>query len=98
MAEISRHKSRRGEDPGSDDVADKYASGGEPADAAGECGQISFGAADQDEQLLLVLRANQRDKPHEGESFSLIALCCPVIEIKRLDVSADRQDQPTTDG
>jgi hypothetical protein len=41
---------------------------------------------------------NERNEPNEGESFSAIALCCSLIEIKRLDVSADRQDQPPTNG
>ena len=31
--------------------------------------------------ILFLSGSNQRHKLHEGESFSLIALCCPVIEL-----------------
>ena len=99
MAEIACHKSCRGKDSAADDVADEHARGCEPADTARKCGLIALRPVHQYARLLrLLFRMNERNEPNEGESFSLIALCCPVIEIKRLDVSADRQDQPTTDG
>lgn len=95
MVEIACHKSCRGKDS----VADEHARGCEPADTARKCGLIALCPVHQYARLLRSLfRMNERNEPNVGESFSLIALCCPVIEIKRLDVSADRQDQPTTNG
>lgn len=97
MAEVTRHKSRRREDPAADDVADEHTGRCEPADAARKCGRIALSPIPQYARLLLS-RMNERNKPYEGESFALIALGRPVIEIERLDVTTDRQDQPTTDG
>jgi hypothetical protein len=81
MAEITRHKSCRGEDARADKVANEHAGGGEPADAARKQGRIVLGSVHRCGSSLFLSGSNQRHKPHEGESVSLITLRCPVIEL-----------------
>jgi hypothetical protein len=79
MAEVARHESCRGKDAAADDIADKDAAGGEPADVSGKRRRIACGVLALQDLLLLLPGADEGDKPHECKGLVLIAVRSPTI-------------------
>jgi hypothetical protein len=79
MAEVARHASCRGTEAAADDIADKDAAGGEPADVSGKRRRIACGVLALQDLLLLLPGADEGDKPHECKGLVLIAVRSPTI-------------------